>query len=111
MKKGISCFFFFLVLVLVLVPCVLLASESGVEAVPGADLAATLLGYLPDSWNGWVTLIVAICAAISAVWPRPQDSANPVVRLLYAVVNAIGVNIGKAQNADDAAAKASRIRM
>lgn len=32
MKKGISCFFLFLVMVFV--PCVLLAAESGVETVP-----------------------------------------------------------------------------
>lgn len=111
MKKSISCFFLFLVTVLVLVPCILPAAESGVETVPGADVAATLLGYLPDSWNGWVTLLIALCAALSAVWPRPADSASPVVRLLYAVVNAIGFNAGKAKNADDAAAGAGRIRM
>ena len=111
MKKGISCFFLFLMMVFVLVPCVLLAAEPVAEPVPGADLAATLLGYLPDSWNGWVTLLIALCAAVSAVWPRPQDSASPVLRLLYAVVNAVGFNAGKAQNADDAAARAGRIRM
>ena len=42
--------------------------------------------------------------AISAVWPRPADDANVVVRFLYTVVNALGFNAGKAQNADDAAA-------
>ena len=107
MKKGISCFFLFLVMVFV--PCVLLAAESVVETVPGADLVGTLLGYLPDSWNGWVTLVVTLCAARSAVWPRPKDSASPVVRLLYAVVNALGFNAGKARNADDVAAKAARL--
>lgn len=109
MKKKISCFFLFLLMVFVLVPCVLLAAESGVETVPGADLVGTLLGYLPDSWNGWVTLVVTLCAALSAVWPRPKDSASPVVRLLYAVVNALGFNAGKARNADDVAAKAARL--
>lgn len=111
MRKSISCFFLFLVTVLVLVPCMLLAVESSPEAVPGADVVATLLGYLPDSWNGWVTLVIALCAVLSAVWPRPADSASPVVRLLYTVVNAVGFNAGKARNADDAAASAGRIRM
>ena len=109
MKKGISCFFLFLVLVLVLVPCVLLAAESGVEAVPGADVVSALLGYLPESWSGLVTLVVTLCAALSAVWPRPAENASGVIRVLYAGVNALGFNAGKARNADDAAAKAARL--
>lgn len=56
-----------------------------------------------------MTLVVTLCAALSAVWPRPKDSASPVVRLLYAVVNALGFNAGKARNADDVAAKAARL--
>lgn len=107
MKKGISCFFLFLVMVFV--PCVLLAAESVAETVPGADLVGTLLGYLPESWSGWVTLVVTICAALSAVWPRPKDSASLVLRLLYTVVNAVAFNAGKAKNADDTAARALKL--
>lgn len=107
MKKGISCFFLFLVMVFA--PCVLPAAESVAETVPGADLVGTLLGYLPESWSGWVTLVVTICAALSAVWPRPKDSASLVLRLLYTVVNAVAFNAGKAKNADDAAARALKL--
>ncbi len=109
MKKGISCFFIFLMMVFVLIPSLLPAADSVVETVPGADLIESLLGYLPESWSGWVTLVVTICAALSAVWPRPSDSASPVLRLLYTVVNAVGFNAGKAKNADDAAAKAMKL--
>ena len=86
-----------------LFPCLALAAEAD-TAVPGADIVATIIGWLPESWGQWVTFIVTICAAISAVWPRPDDDANVVVRFLYTVVNALGFNAGKAQNADDAAA-------
>ena len=75
----------------------------------GIEEVVLLLGYLPESWSGWVTLVVTICAALSAVWPRPSDSASPVLRLLYTVVNAVGFNAGKAKNADDAAAKAMKL--
>lgn len=109
MKKKISCFFLFLLMVFVLVPCVLLAAESGVEAAPGADVVSVLLGYLPESWSGWVTLVIAICAAVSAVWSRPADNAHPLIRFLYLVVNAVGFNSGRAKNADDAAARALKL--
>lgn len=109
MKKLVPVFLFLMVAAF---PAFCPAAETAapaVETVPGADLVGTLLGYLPDSWNGWVTLVVTLCAALSAVWPRPKDSASPVVRLLYAVVNALGFNAGKARNADDVAAKAARL--
>ena len=109
MRQALSIFLLFLVVVTVLIPCLLLAAESSPEAVPGADMAAVLLGYLPASWDGWVTLVVSLCAAISAMWPRPAEDASIIVRLLYTVVNAIGFNAGKAKNADDAAAKAARL--
>lgn len=88
----------------------LLAYSAETEAPAGADIVAVLLTCFPDSWSGWVTLAVTVCAAVSAVWSRPADDAGVAVRILYAVVNAVGFNAGKAQNADDAAAKARKIR-
>ncbi len=87
----------------------LLAYSAETEAPAGADIVAVLLTYFPDSWGGWVTLVVTVCAAVAAVWSRPADDANIFVRMLYAVVNAVGFNAGKAQNADDAAAKKIRL--
>ena len=80
------------------------------ETVPGADLVATLLACLPVSWEGWATLVVTVCAAISAIWPRPKEDAPLLWRALYTVVNALGFNAGKAKNADDANAIAARLR-
>ena len=57
------------------------------------------LSILPTSWEGWTTATVAGCAAISAVWKRPDDDAPAPVRVLYAVVNALGLNAGRAKNA------------
>lgn len=87
----------------------LLAYSAETEAPAGADIVAVLLTYFPDSWGGWVTLVVTVCAAVAAVWSRPADDGNIFVRMLYAVVNAVGFNAGKAQNADDAAAKKIRL--
>lgn len=95
-------------MILMLFPASAGAAE---ETVPvGADLAAELLACLPDSWGGWVTLVVTICAAVAAVWSRPSEDASLLVRILYAIVNAVGFNAGKAQNADDAAAQVRKGR-
>lgn len=87
--------------------CLLLPALSAAEtsaAAESADAVASLLALLPESWEGWITLTVTVCAAVSACWPRPADDAPGLVRLLYTVVNALGCNAGKARNADDAAA-------
>ena len=94
-----------LLLCLGLVPAVAFAAE---EAPVGADLVGYLIELLPDSFGGAVTLIISICAAVAAFWSRPADDANIVVRVLYAVVNAVAFNKGKAVNADDAAASATK---
>lgn len=83
------------------------AAVSAEELVDGAAAEALsgLLAMLPASWEGWITLVVTLCAAVSALWPRPAEDAPALVRLLYTVVNALGFNAGKAKNADDAAAR------
>lgn len=101
-------FFLMAMLSVVVLPCLSLAAEATTPP-EGADIAATLLGWLPASWEGWVTFVVTLCAAVSTVWPRPSEKANPVLRLLYTVVNALGFNAGKAKNADDAAARAAKL--
>lgn len=91
----------------VILPCLALAAET-VTPPEGADMAAMLLGWLPERWEGWVTFVVTLCAALSAIWPRPAQTASPLLRLLYTLVNALGFNAGKARNADDAAAGAGK---
>lgn len=108
--KTITVFFLFLVL---LFPCLLWASEgvteSAAETVPGADLMAQVLAWLPATWEGWTTLVIAICAVIAATWPRPRDDAHILWRGLYALVNALGANFGRARNADDQAARLAKL--
>ena len=102
MKKSLSFFFLFLVLVTVLVPCVLTAAESVTETVPGSDVVGALLGNLPASWGEWVTLVVTVCAAVAVVLPAPKDNANVVWRGIYWLVQVLALNKGRAANAQDA---------
>lgn len=96
-----------LCLCLLCCPTVVPAEElaDGATAEAAGEALSGLLALLPESWEGWVTLAVTLCAAVSALWPRPAEDAPALVRLLYTVVNALGFNAGKAKNADDAAAK------
>lgn len=60
---------FFVVLALVAAVCLPCLALAGDAANPpeGADMAATILGWLPESWEGWVTFVVTLCAAVSAI--------------------------------------------
>lgn len=97
-----------LLFVVIAFPGFVLAADAA-ESVPGGDIVAAVIGWLPASWEGWVTFVVTVCAAVSAIWPRPAETASPVVRFLYVTVNALGFNAGRARNADDAAAKAAKL--
>lgn len=97
----------FLLLCCLLLPALPAAAET--SAAESADAVASLLAMLPESWEGWITLTVTVCAVVSACWPRPADDAPALVRLLYTVVNALACNAGKARNADDAAAARRRL--
>lgn len=98
--------FLFAVLYVLALSAICWAAEAAevakaAESPIGAMIAADVMSWLPASWEGWITSVVTICAAISAVWPRPDEDANVFWRLLYTIVNAIGFNVGKAKNADD----------
>lgn len=109
-RKSIMVIFF--LLFVVLVPCLLWAADGVTEtsgADPGAELVGLLLACLPATWEGWATLAIAICAVLAATWPRPKEDAHVLWRGLYALVNALGANFGRARNADDQAAKLARL--
>jgi hypothetical protein len=65
---------------------------TSLAAIPGAG------PVLP-----YITAAVAICAAVATVLPRPAAGGNGAYRILYAVVNFIAFNLGKARNAEPAA--------
>lgn len=104
--KSFRLFVFAMVYLLALATLVFAAEAAGAggaaaESPLGAMIAADVMSWFPASWEGWVTTVVTMCAALSAVWPRPDEDANVFWRLLYTIVNAIGFNVGKAKNADD----------
>lgn len=108
-RKPIMVIFF--LLFVVLVPCLLWAADGATESAPDpvAELVDLMLAWLPETWEGWATLAIAICAVIAATLPRPREDAHIVWRWLYALINALGANFGKAINADDKAAKLAKL--
>lgn len=111
MRKLLHLIFCFVCIVFVSAHCraAEITAESASEVVPGADIMAQILAWLPASWEGWATLVIAVCAVIAAAWPRPKEDAHIIWRGLYALVNALAANFGRARNADDQAARAAKI--
>lgn len=72
------------------------------------DLFNLFLAYLPESFEGWVFFAIVICALLSAVWPKPAETAHPFWHGLHALVNAIGFNIRHARNMPRAQKKGSQ---
>ena len=52
-----------------------------------------------QTWWPVVTSAIAVAAAIATITPSKSD--DRIVQLLLDIVNKIGLNIGKAKNADD----------
>lgn len=55
------------------------------------------------SYAGLVLSLMGVCAAVCALLPAPTESSGYVYRVVYKILNWIAMNIGKAENADDAA--------
>lgn len=55
------------------------------------------------SYAGLVLAVMGLCAAVAALLPAPGEQASTLYRVVYAVLNRLAMNVGKARNADDAA--------
>ncbi|MBF0185452.1 MAG: hypothetical protein HQM06_13860 [Magnetococcales bacterium] len=56
-----------------------------------------------SSFSEWIPAItgtISTAAAIASVLPKPSDPTSP-AGLAYNLVNALGMNVGKAKNASD----------
>lgn len=60
-----------------------------------------LQGIVPDSWLAWITLAVTICAAITTVLPAPKPEAGTLHKAVYALIQWVAFNLGKAKNEQD----------
>ncbi len=67
---------------------------TALAAIPGA---APLLPY--------IAVAIAICAAVAAALPHPAAGATGLYPAIYAAVNFIAFNFGKARNAGAQAPK------
>lgn len=69
------------------------------------DMIAELL----NSQEGTVALGIAalggVCAFVAAFLSAPSENSSKVYKVFYSLVNWCAMNIGKAKNADDVAAK------
>lgn len=66
------------------------------------EILAELIGIIPAEYTVYVTFVCALCALVCTFWKAPGENANVFVKFVYRVVNILGLNVGKAKNADDA---------
>lgn len=71
------------------------------QSAASGDMLTALQTCLPDSVFAGITAAVAVCAA-TAIWlPAPKPTSGRAYRGLYAVVNWVACNLGRAKNAQD----------
>jgi hypothetical protein len=65
----------------------------------------SILGAIPGAAHvlPYVTTIIALCAALAVALPRPGAGATGLYPVLYAMVNFIALNFGRARNSDGSA--------
>lgn len=49
-----------------------------------------------------VLALFGVCAAVAALLPAPGETSGTAYRIAYRLLNWLGMNVGKAKNADDA---------
>lgn len=67
------------------------------------EIVNYLLQSVPGEYAIYVSLLCTVCGIISTFWKIPAEDANIFVKAIYKLVNILGMNWGKAQNADDKA--------
>lgn len=67
-----------------------------------------LINELFGSYAGLILSVMGVCAAVAALLPAPSENSGTLYRVFYRVFNMLAVNVGKATNADDAAAKVAK---
>lgn len=65
------------------------------------EILAQIIGIIPAEYTVYVTFVCALCALISTFWKAPSEDANIIIKFIYKLVNILGLNVGKATNADD----------
>ena len=68
-----------------------------------------MLAEFLNSQEGTIALGIAalggVCSFIAAFLSAPSENSSKVYKLIYALVNWLALNVGKAKNADDVNAK------
>lgn len=66
------------------------------------EILYELIGIIPAQYSVYVAFACTLCAVVCTIWKAPDEKANTLVKFVYKVVNLLGMNVGKAKNADDA---------
>ncbi len=96
-KQGVTRLVMLTLLAMTLSVGAQLASAPGVSAAELFEVIAAATD--PSNIAAVVTTLVALGAALSTIFP--SVSRNPIFNFALKVINFVGLNFGKAKNADD----------
>jgi hypothetical protein len=65
---------------------------------------ADILALIPAHYLPWITVLIAVCAAVATKLPPPAPTATGWYPAVYAAVNWVALNFGQARNASAPAA-------
>ena len=60
-----------------------------------SEILEFILAYLPETFEGWAGLVMALCAILSLALPAPAENAHPLVRFGHRLMRIAGLGAGK----------------
>lgn len=59
------------------------------------ELLELLVALVPESFEGWMAIMVTASAILSIILPKPSDDAHPLVRIGHKAICLIGLGAGR----------------
>lgn len=59
------------------------------------ELVELILGYLPETLEGWAGIGLVICAILSIALPAPAEDAHPLVHAGHKIIRILGLGAGR----------------
>lgn len=60
-----------------------------------AEFLEFLISWLPDDPELWIGSVMAVCALLAIVLPKPCESAHPLFKIGHRVICVLGMGAGK----------------
>lgn len=70
-------------------------AEEAVQPAGEEDIIHLLFEVLPATWEGWLGIVIVVCAILAVVLPKPSDDAHPLIHLGYRLICIFGLGVSR----------------